>query len=141
MTTRTAIRPLQSRVWKGNRRLQEAATTAFRSMKAGRDPGSEAVHLLQSALIALDGRSSQSFMLGDDDEPVREKFFGPYAWGDETGEGSVERCYFGRHTENAVRDFQAKRDLVVGEIDGIAGIATLHDMDGFLVAYIDRQEM
>ena len=129
------IRPLRSRVWKHDGRLQQAATTAFRSLKRGRDQGTEALHLLQSALIGLEGRPSGSFVSGPGgDEDVREQLFGPNNWGDETG--GPGRCYFGPNTENAVWDFQSKSPL---DADGIAGIETLQSMDDCLCVFFDSQ--
>lgn len=129
------IRALRSKFWKHNGRLQQAATTAFRSMKIGRDQGTEALDLLQSALRDMDGRAGAKVI--PPNEPEYYRRFGPYNWGDEaTGPG---RCYFGPNTENAVRDFQAKipQELAELEADGIAGIATLRELDDYLLFYFD----
>lgn len=117
-------------LWKDDRRLQEAAKVGFRSMKRGRDQGTDALHLLQSALITLEGQPAWYDSIEDDAgnyKQVPGALFGPYAWGNEdTGPGA---CYFGPNTENAVKDFQIKAGKGLLAVDGIAGMQTLQEID------------
>ena len=120
--------PLMASFWKHNARLQEAKTRPFRSMIKGRDTGTEAVQLLQAALVRLDG--TINFLGGD--SVVSGPFFIPAS---EFDPGDASRCAFGLHTEKAVKLFQGQSRI---EVDGFAGIMTLRVMDMLLSSLEDE---
>jgi hypothetical protein len=116
--------PLISKWWKDNQRIQEAALTPCRPMQKCRDRGTEALFLLQGALLLLEG------------EPAFDGAgtFGPFDLGNE--HESLETCFFGPRTQQAVRDFQSQV-VQIENIDGIAGVQTLHFMDDLLALFFE----
>jgi Putative peptidoglycan binding domain len=123
-----AIPRLQSYYWRHNNRLQEAATTGFRSMLKGRDANTEAVFLLQTCLKLLDGRAA-----------IRTgELFGPFDFGNESNGPS--NSTYGAFTEQAVSDFQSASGMGESDIDGIAGIETLHMIDAHLLGKSDEDD-
>lgn len=111
--------PLTAKWWKHDRRLQEAKTTPFRSMKEGRDLHTESIRLLQGALFLVDGSVA---LLA----PGSVKY-GPFTIpSSEHDPADGKNCEFGPHTRKAVEKFQEQSGL---DVDGFAGIMTLRVMD------------
>lgn len=111
--------PLTARWWRHDRRLQEAKTTPFRSMKQGRDLHTESVRLLQGALFLVEGSVA---LLA----PGSVKY-GPFSIPpSEHDPENAKSCEFGPHTRKAVEKFQEQSGI---DVDGFAGIFTLRVLD------------
>lgn len=117
---------LQFFYWKSYPRVQEAASVPYRSfVKGPYDKGTEALYKFQLGVILCGGLTGPGGVIG----PFSDDLGGEFPDG-----GAFETCFFGPHTEKAVRDIQTKLKLKL--VDGIAGIETINAMDKLLVAVV-----
>ena len=134
-------RDLASDCWNGKdsqcrARLNEAATTAYRSLKPGRDTGTEALQKFQEVLSFI-GTLQKSLI--DEGDGV----FGPYGLGTEYDSTDESNCSYGTLTQSAVSSFQstckafALPEYSAGTVrmicDGLAGMQTLDMMDHIML--------